>query len=233
LGIFGEHFGIRWVPSCKFSSAYHPQTDGQTEIMNRSLGNLLRSLVGDNIRQWDLILPQAEFAYNRSNSKTTGKSPFEVVYGCNPKTPLDLVSLPINHSYSGDADERAEAIKDLYEQVRKRIEKQNQKYERQANKHQRVVIFKEGDLVWVHLSKERFPLGRNSKLKHRGDGPFKILQRIGDNAYKVELLRDYGVSATFNVKDLSPYHDENVSNSWASSFQPGRMMTIKSWQIYR
>jgi hypothetical protein len=58
----------------------------------------------------------------------------------------------------------------------------------------------------------------NAKLKHRGDGPFKILQRIGDNAYKVELPGDYGVSSTFNVKDLSPYHGENEPNSWASSF---------------
>jgi hypothetical protein len=221
LGIFGEHFGVRWGTKLQFSSAYHPQTDGQTEIMNRSLGNLLRRLVGDNIRQWKLVLPQAEFAYNRSSSKMIGKIPFEVVYGCNPKIPLDLVSLPISHSYSGDADEHAKAIKDLHEQVRKKIEKQNQKYERQANKHRRTVIFKEGDLMWVHLSKERFPPRHNVKLKHRGDGPFNILQHIGENAYKVKLPGDYGVSATFNMKDLSPYHGENEPNSWASSFQPG------------
>jgi hypothetical protein len=205
----------------QFSSAYHPQTDGQTEIVNHSLGNLLRSLVDDNIRQHDLILPQAEFAYHMSNNKTTGKIPFEVVYGYNPKSPLDLVSLPTSQHYSADATERAKTIKDLHEQVRKQIEKQNQKYERQANKHHRAVIFKEGDLVWVHLSKERFPPGRHAKLKQRGDGPFRILQRIGDNAYKVELPGDYGVSATFNVKDLSPYHGEHEPNSWVSSFQSG------------
>src|SRR5215469_2844012 len=56
----------------QFSSASHPQTDGQTEVVNRSLGNLLRSFVGKNIRQWDLILPQAEFSYNNSISQITG-----------------------------------------------------------------------------------------------------------------------------------------------------------------
>jgi Integrase zinc binding domain len=150
VGHFWRTLWRKMGTKLQFTSAYHSQTDGRTEIMNRSLGNLLRSLVGDNIRQWDLILPQAEFAYNMSSSKTIGKSPFEVVYGCNPKTPLDLVPLPISHSYSGDADERAKAIKDLHEQVRKRTERQNQKYERQANKHRRAVIFKEDDLVWVH-----------------------------------------------------------------------------------
>nr|GEV71606.1 hypothetical protein [Tanacetum cinerariifolium] len=59
-----------------------------------SLRNLLRSLIGDNATQWDLILPQAEFAYNGSVNHTTGKSPFEVVYGRNPIAPLDLVPVP-------------------------------------------------------------------------------------------------------------------------------------------
>ena len=62
----------------QFSTSHHPQTDGQTEVMNRSLGALLRSLVTKNLREWDLLLAQAEFTYNRSSSQTTGRSPFEV-----------------------------------------------------------------------------------------------------------------------------------------------------------
>nr|GEU47906.1 RNA-directed DNA polymerase [Tanacetum cinerariifolium] len=77
-----------------FSSSHHPQTNGQTEVVNRSLGNLLRSLIEDNAKQSDLILLQAESAYNMSVNRTTSKSPFKVVYGQNLITLLDLVLVP-------------------------------------------------------------------------------------------------------------------------------------------
>ena len=80
----------------KFSTTYHPQTDGQTEVMNLSLGNLLRCLVGEHTSNWDLLLPRAEFAYNSSVNRTTGMSPFEIVHGYKPNRPLDLIPLP-NH----------------------------------------------------------------------------------------------------------------------------------------
>uniref|UniRef100_A0A2N9H3H4 Integrase catalytic domain-containing protein n=1 Tax=Fagus sylvatica TaxID=28930 RepID=A0A2N9H3H4_FAGSY len=186
----------------QFSSSYHPQTDGQTEVVNRSLGNLLRSFVGKNIRQWDLLLAQAEFAYNRSPSQTTGHSPFEA---CN----------------------EAKEIKKLHEQIRRSILKKNEKYSKQANKHRKPAAFKEGDLVWIHLRKERFPSKRSSKLMPRADGPFRVLQRIGENAYKIELPGDYGVSATFNVSDLSPYYEdqEDQVDLGASLHQPGETDT--------
>ena len=189
----------------QFSSAYHPQTDGQTEVVNRSLGNLLRSLVGDSPRQWDLVLAQAEFAYNQSQNRTTGRSPFQIVYGRNPITPLDLVPIPITEHFSSDGEEQAKRIRELHEQVRQRIIQQNDKYKLRADRRRKKVVFQEGDLVWIHLRKERFPGGRWGKLQPRADGPFRILKRINDNAYKVDLPGQYNVSATFNVADLSPY----------------------------
>jgi hypothetical protein len=73
-----------------FSSAYHPQTDGQIEVVNRSLGDLLRSLVTEHHNSWDNVLPQAEFAYNDSVNRSTGKSPFEIVYGRQPRGVFEL-----------------------------------------------------------------------------------------------------------------------------------------------
>jgi hypothetical protein len=64
--------------------------------------------------------------------------------------------------------------------------------------------FAPGDLVWLHLRKERFPDLRMSKLMHRDDGPFKVLKKINENAYKLDLPADFGDSPTFNIADLKP-----------------------------
>ena len=72
-----------------FSTASHPQSDGQTEVVNRSLSTLLRVLVKKNINSWEDVLPHAEFAYNRAKHSTTSKSPFMIVYGFEPLTALD------------------------------------------------------------------------------------------------------------------------------------------------
>ena len=73
------------------------------------------------------------------------------------------------------------------------------------NKGKRVRSFNEGDLVWLHLRKERFPQLRKSKLSLRGDGPFQIIKKINNNAYQLDLPAEYGVHPTFNITDLVPF----------------------------
>ncbi|XP_019435361.1 PREDICTED: uncharacterized protein LOC109341845, partial [Lupinus angustifolius] len=137
-----------------FSTTCHPQTDGQTEVVNRTLSTLLRAVLRKNLNAWEECLPHVEFAYNRATHSATKHSPFEIVYGFNPLTPLDLLPFP--------------------------------------------------DWVWIHMRKERFPSQRKSKLQPRGDGPFQVLERINNNAYKLDLPSEYGnISATFNVADLT------------------------------
>ncbi|WVZ70528.1 hypothetical protein U9M48_019188 [Paspalum notatum var. saurae] len=105
-----------------------------------------------------------------------------------------------------DATKRSDFIKRLHAETRKNIEKKSAQYAKQANKGKKKVTFQPGDLVWLHLCKDRFPQQHKSKLSPRGDGPFKVLQQINDNAYKLELPLEYSnVSTTFNVKDLLPF----------------------------
>jgi hypothetical protein len=82
---------------------------------------------------------------------------------------------------------------------------ENERVASQANKGRRRVIFEPGDWVWVHMRKERFPAHRKTKLHPQGDGPFQILEKIKDNAHKVDLSGEYNVSGTLTVSDLSPF----------------------------
>jgi hypothetical protein len=85
-----------------------------------------------------------------------------------------------------------------------------------------MVMFELGDLVSIHISKGRFPSKHKSKLMPRADGPFRIIEKVNDNAYKVDFPSDYNVSATFNVKDLTPYlDDDDDSDLRTNHFQPG------------
>jgi len=97
-----------------FSSAYHPQSDGQTEVVNRSLGNLLRSLVGDQLKSWDKKLGQAEFAHNHAVNRSTKFSPFEIVYGFLPRCPLDLANLPSNTKVNHKAEDFVTQLQDIH-----------------------------------------------------------------------------------------------------------------------
>ncbi|GKC48047.1 RNA-directed DNA polymerase, partial [Tanacetum coccineum] len=179
-----------------------------------------RGVIGDNAKQWELILPQVEFAYNRSVNRTTVKSRFEVVYGRNPITPLDLVLILEVGRFS---EEGADQIKELHRSVQEQIIRHNKQYKEHADERRKQVLYREGDLVWIHLRKERFPAGRFRKLKPRGNDPFRVLKKINDNAYKIELPGHYNVFVTFNVADLSPYKgdSDDKPDSWSSLFQEG------------
>jgi RNase H-like domain found in reverse transcriptase/Integrase zinc binding domain/Integrase core domain len=203
-----------------FSTSCHPQTDGQTEVVNRTLTTLLRAIVKSNIKRWEECLPHVEFAYNRTTHSATKMTPFEVVYGKNPLTPLDLTPLPMKEKEHFDGRKRAEFVKQLHERTRLQLERRTEQYVQQANKGRKKVTFKPGDLVWVHWRKERFPERRKSKLDPRGDGPFRVLEKVNDNAYKLDLPGEYGVSATFNVQDLVPF-DAGLEDSRTNPLQEG------------
>ncbi|KAK1648920.1 hypothetical protein QYE76_066725 [Lolium multiflorum] len=194
-----------------FSTTCHPQTDGQTEVVNRTLSQLLRSMIKKNLKEWEECLPHVEFAYNRAVHSTTELCPFEVVYGFKPITPLDLLPLPIHERVNMEASKRADFVKKIHVKTKELIEKKGKSNAARKNKKRKEMLFKPGDLVWVHFRKDRFPQLRKSKLKPRGAGPYKVLAKINDNAYSIDLPEDeFGVSNSFNVADLTPYDGEDL-----------------------
>ena len=90
-------------------------------------------------------------------------------------------------------------VKNMHKKVREQIEKKNKAYERSTKKKKNQVLFKPGDLMWIHLRNEKFFNQRKSKLMPRANGPFRVLEKVNDNAYKLDLPEEYKMSTTFNV----------------------------------
>ncbi|KAI5321495.1 hypothetical protein L3X38_030566 [Prunus dulcis] len=191
--------------TCQLAKARKRNTDGQTEAVNRSLRDLLRCLVGDKPGNWELLLPVAEFAYNNSVNRSIGKSPFEMVNGFSPRSPVDLVALPMAARASDYATSFAEHIRQLHDDVRRQISMHTNTYKLAANAHHRQQEFREGDFVMVRVCPERFPKHSFKKLHARSMGPYRIIKKLGSNAYLIELPTDMHISPIFNVSNLSPY----------------------------
>jgi len=226
LSHFWRTLWRRFDTSLNFSSTSHPQSDGQTEVVNRTRRNLIRCLSGTKPKQWDITLAQAEFAYKSMLNRSIGKTPFQIVYCRPPHHALDLVPLPKLPGLSIAADNMVERITAIQDQVRQNLETSNAKYKEAADKKRRVYIFQAGDLVMVYLRKGRLPVGTYNKLKDKKYGPFQILRKINNNAYIVDLLADMAISTTFNVADLYEYHppdvaSSHISHSRSSSFHAG------------
>ena len=160
-----------------------------------------------------------EFVYNRAVHSTIKFCPFEIVYGFKPTALIDLLPLPMLERMNFDASKRVEFVKKLHDRAKANIEKMTKLYEKRANRGRKKMLFESGDLVWVHLRKDRFPEQRKSKLQPQADGPFKVLRKINDNAYEIDLPSTYGVSTSFNVADLSPFF--GLDESRTTPFQEG------------
>ncbi|KAG7952365.1 hypothetical protein I3843_12G054600 [Carya illinoinensis] len=210
-----------------FSSAFHPQTDDQTEVTNRSVGNLLRCLVADHAASWDFVLPQAEFAFNSSVNRSTGCMPFEVVFGFRPHTPLDLHSLTLPSRPSEAALDFSSYMKDIHGEVKRLLTLSTEAYSNAANTRRKDRQFQVGDMVLIRLKPERFPPGSFNKLHARCAGPFKVVKKLGPNAYVIESPANYGISPIFNIEDLTQFHGSEETLPLASDLNTQQDAVIR------
>lgn len=185
-----------------FSTAYHPQTDGQFEKTIQTLGDMLRLCVLDFKGNWIRYLPVVEFAYNNYFQTTIGMAPFEALYGRKCRSPL----------YWDDVGERqllgSEMVQDMKEKItliRKRMLTAQSRHKSYADKHRRKLEFMVGDFVYLKVSPIRnvWRFSNKGKLSPRYVGPFQVLKCASPLAYKIEMPPNLsGVHDVFHVSQL-------------------------------
>ena len=189
------------------STPYHPQTDGQTERMNRVLEETLRHFVAPHGRDWIDHLSVCEFAINNSVSVSTGYTPFYLTYGYHPLTPATAV-LPTKVPAAAQLHQQ---MQDDLASAIKHLEAAQKRQKHYADASRRHVAYAEGDMVWLssaNIGLYSKKIGR-PKLARRFIGPFKVLQRCGELAYKLELPDTMKrLHNVFHVSRLKPYHED-------------------------
>jgi len=182
------------------SSAYHPQTDGQTERINQILEDMLRACALTYSQKWDECLPLAEFAYNNSYQESIKMAPFEVLYGQRCRTPLNWSEAGERNFFGPDVVKEAEEQVQLIQKNLKAAQSRQKSY---ADKKRQAISFQVGEHVYLRVSPmkgvQRF--GVKGKVAPRYVGPFPIIERCGPVAYRLELPAQ--LSSVHNIFHVS------------------------------
>jgi hypothetical protein len=195
------------------STAFHPQSDGQTERTNRTLEEMLRAYVSPRQDEWDKFLPAVEFAYNNSTQASTKFSPFYLVNGQHPRTPSDFINTrTLNESTVPAASEFADTIAKTIQTATEHLRKAQERQTRYANQKRRDETLKIGDQILLstgHLHLTHLPASASRKLAAKYIGPYPIESVISPVAYKLTLPPTLRIHPVFHVSRLKPYHSSN------------------------
>ena len=124
------------------------------------------------------------------------------MHGYPPRKPLDFLPMSPHVRVSESAEAFTQHLHDLHHEIRNKIQARNFQYKIHADIRRRHMEFQVGDYVMIRVRPEQFPFGAVKKLHAHSAGPFKVLKRVGPNAYVLELPSDYDISSTFNIEDL-------------------------------
>ena len=189
----------------KLSTAFHPQTDGQTEMVNQTLETYLRTFINYNQDDWFQMLPLAEFAYNNSYTTATKSTPFHANYGFHPKTiypPDSKTKNPASKHYGHWLRSIHQKTADTLEETKRRMGKYYDQGKRTTPE------MNPGD--WVLLNTKNICTKRpTKKLSPKHYSPFKILEKIGSRSFRLELDKRWKIHKVFHVSLLEPYKTSN------------------------
>ncbi|GJT99048.1 putative reverse transcriptase domain-containing protein [Tanacetum coccineum] len=194
------------------STAYHPQTDGQSERTIQTLEDMLRACVIDFGKGWVNHLPLVEFSYNNSYHASIKAAPFEALYGRKCRSPVCWAEVgEVQLTGPEIVQETTEKII----QIKQRIQAARDRQKSYANLKRKPMEFQVGDRVMLKVSpwKGVVHFGKQGKLNPRYVGPFKVLEKVGAVTYKLKLPQELiRVHNTFHVSNLKKcYADEPLA----------------------
>ena len=206
---FWRAFWTQLGTTLTMSTAYHPQTDGQTERANRTLEELLRSRINFQQTDWDEHLAAAELAINNSVQASTGFTPFYLNYGQQVQLPLDQAITGLRPSSNPEAGDRIRRLKSDLLLARTHIERAQARQAKYADQHRRDVTFVVGDKVL--LSTDHLKMvgadKRTPKFASKYLGPFAVKRVVNANAYELNLPAPLRIHPVLNVSRLKVYRD--------------------------
>ena len=192
--------------SLHLTTAFHPEADGQSERTNRTMTTMLRAFVSSHQKGWHKYLPLVEFAYNASVHPGTGASPFYLLYGYHPRSPLDL---DLAEAAPGDravpALQRIHDMKVALESARALLQQAHDRMAAYANKTRRPAEFKVGDEVLLSSKNLQLAKGLTHKLALKYLGPFRITAVVSPVTYRLELPDTMAIHNSFHVSLLKPW----------------------------
>jgi transposase InsO family protein len=199
---FTELCRLLGVKQC-LSTAYHPQTDGQTERMNRVLEDMLRHYVNPRGTDWDAFIPAVEFAVNSAWQESVRATPFFLNYGRHPRGPAG----PRVKSGVPNARDARVRLHEALKEAKTCLQAAQSRQKRYADERRQALTFNVRDKVLLSTRHARISTVGSKKLLPKWIGPFPVVERIGEVAYKLELPPSLKWHGVFHVSLLRPYVD--------------------------
>ena len=218
------------------TTAYHPQADGQTEILNQTLEIALRAYVNFDRNNWLKLLPKIAFAYNNTPHSATGYAPAVLLYGFKPREPISylldetnqkIARPPLDEIMKDDSKEFINEFDRMRIAAKDALRRAQAIFENNYNKSHYPISFEIRDQVMINIHSLKLPdvtQGKGIKLTRRFEGPFEIIDKLSDITYQLRIPHEYDIHPVLSIAHLEKYTESPEEFGIREKLKPLRDM---------